>query len=130
MLTTVRTIVVLASINILNLHQLDVNNAFLHGELQEDEYITIPLGVKHAKPNQVCRIVKSLYGLNQSIIKWHERLIGFLIKHQYKQAIGNVSLFTKQNQTSFTIMLVYVDDIIVSGNSLQEMKHIKETLHK
>lgn len=55
-LTTVRTLLATAAINNWFLHQLDVNNAFLHGELQEDMYMTIPKGVTCHRPNQVCKL--------------------------------------------------------------------------
>ena len=62
-LTTIRTVIALASINNWNIHQLDLNNAFLHGDLQEDVYMTVRQGVTTTKPNQVCKLMKSLYGL-------------------------------------------------------------------
>jgi hypothetical protein len=55
-LTTVRTVISLSAINNWHIHQLDVNNAFLHGDLQEDVYMTVPQGVITSKTNQVCKL--------------------------------------------------------------------------
>jgi hypothetical protein len=61
-LATVRMVIALASIHNWFLHQLDVNNAFLHGDLQEDVYMQPPPGVTN-DTNKVCKLIKSLYGL-------------------------------------------------------------------
>ena len=128
-LTTIRLVLALASIHSWHLHQLDVNNALLHGDLQEDVYLTLPPGFKSEKPNQVCKLLKSLYGLKQASRKWYEKLTSLLVQNGYTQAASNHSLFTKTTSFSFTFLLVYVDDVILAGTSLSEFSFIKNILH-
>jgi hypothetical protein len=124
-ITTVRTLIALAAVKSWHLHQMDVNNAFLHGDLQEDVYMTVPQGVNSPKPNQVCKLIKSLYGLRQASRKWYERLTSLIISQGYHQSSSDYSFFTLNKQDSFTALLVYVDDIILAGNSLEEFDKIK-----
>jgi hypothetical protein len=118
----------LASIKGWFLYQLDVNNAFLHGDLQETVYMTVPDGVHCAKPNQVCKLQKSLYGLKQASRQWYAKLTSLLVKEGYKQSNADHSLFTLSQQDEFTALLIYVDDIILSGTSLHEIDRIKAIL--
>ncbi|MCH89412.1 retrovirus-related Pol polyprotein from transposon TNT 1-94, partial [Trifolium medium] len=129
-MTTVRTVIALASIHHWVIHQLDVNNAFLHGDLQEDVYMSIPPGVQTTKPHQVCKLVKSLYGLKQASRKWNEKLTSFLLQLQFTQASSDHSLFTRQTASSFIVLLVYVDDVIIAGTSLDDIQSIKHALHQ
>jgi len=128
-LTTVRTVIALASINKWHIHQLDDNNAFLHGDFQEDVYMLVPQGITTSNPNQVCKLLKSLYGLKQASRKWYEKLTSLLLQHHYTQSNADHSLFIKHTSTSFTVLLVYVDDVIVAGDSLEEFESIKNILH-
>ncbi|PNX88255.1 retrovirus-related Pol polyprotein from transposon TNT 1-94, partial [Trifolium pratense] len=120
-MSTVRILLALASIKHWHLHQLDVNNAFLHGELKEDVYMTVPEGVNSPKPNQVCKLLKSLYGLKQASRKWYERLTSLLLQQGYTQSTADYSLFTYHKDNDFTALLIYVDDII-----LAEVAHSKQ----
>ena len=51
-----------------------MNNSFLHSELYEDVYMNVLEGLSYAKPNQVCKLKKSFYGLKQTSRKWYEKL--------------------------------------------------------
>jgi hypothetical protein len=124
-LTTVRLLLAVASIQNWHLHQLDVNNAFLHGDLKEDVYMSIPDGVHTSNPNQVCKLLKSLYGLKQASRKWYEKLTSLLVAEGYIQSTTDHSLFTITSGSNFTALLVYVDDIILAGNCLTEIDRIK-----
>jgi len=67
--------------------------------------------------------------LKQSSKKWYEKLSILLLSCGYQQAQADHSLFVKTADSSFTVLIVYVDDIILTGNSTDEMAHIKHVLH-
>ena len=73
-MATIRVVLALASIKRWYVQQLDANNAFLHGDLSEDACMTVPPGVSTSKPNQCCKLMKSLYGLKQASRKWYKKL--------------------------------------------------------
>jgi len=104
------------------LEQLDVTNAFLHGDLHEEAYMEVPKGVVPPKLGQVCKLRKSLYGLRQASRQWYKKVVYSSYSLKLYPIIIWFSLFTKQFATSaFTIILVYVDDMILTGNDAQEI---------
>ncbi|XP_074277296.1 uncharacterized protein LOC141600938 [Silene latifolia] len=115
---TVRDLLAVAAVRHWNLYQLDINNAFLHGFLDEEVYMKPPLGYSAAKKGQVCRLKRSLYGLKQASRQWNLELTKHLLSLGFIQSKNDYSLFTKVNQTTQKILvaLIYVDDMILSGN--------------
>jgi len=80
-MTIVRTIIVIAAIESWQIYQLDVKNVFLHGDLKEEVYIKLPIGMPSPLPNTICKLKCSLYELKQAPRVWFEKfrttLLGF-----------------------------------------------------
>ena len=121
-LTTVRVLLALASAQNWHLEQLDVNDAFLYGELHKEVHMELPQGVIPPKLDQVCRLKKSLYGLRQTSKQWYKKLSIILMSTSYAQSQADHSLFTKANSGLFTALLIYVDDMILVGDDIAKIK--------
>ena len=125
-MNTIRIIFSLAVNNGWNLYQMDVKNAFLQGSLEEEVYMTLPPGHKSEKElGLACRLKKSIYGLKQSPRAWYGKLSTYLISCNFKVSHADHSLFVKTEGTTKTIVLVYVDDIIVTGNNHTKIKKVQ-----
>ena len=117
---TIRIILFLAVQFNWPLRQLDVSNAFLHGFLREDVYmVQAPGYVDSAHPNHVCKLLKSLYGLKQAPRAWFERFSTQLLHMGFQASLLDSSLFTLRHGNLVAFLLVYVDDIVLIGNSPQ-----------
>lgn len=91
-MSTVRCIIFLSVSNHWKLHQLDVNNAFLYGDLHEEVYIKVPEGLSNLL-HYVCRLRKSLYGLIQASRMWFSKLATELLNQGFTQSRNDYSLF-------------------------------------
>jgi len=129
-LTIVRSILAIIAIKNWKLTQLDVNNAFLRGKLDETIYMDLSPSMKQKNPDQVCLLHKSLYGLQQASRQWYAQLSNFLLSQNFNQSTTDHSLFIQHIQNKITTILVYVDEIIVTGNNHEAIKHITFFLDK
>ncbi|XP_059437683.1 uncharacterized protein LOC132170643 [Corylus avellana] len=127
-MVTVRSFLALAASYGWHLHQLDVNNAFLHDDLDEEVYMHLSPGFGRKGETRVCKLNKSLYGLKQASRQWYAKLSSTLISPGYKQSKADYSLFVRSHKGNFTAILVYVDDIILAGNNLEQIQKLKKNL--
>lgn len=123
---TVRTLLAIAAQKNWHLHQLDVNNAFLHGDLPEEVYMDLPLGYDtQGQSNLVCKLQKSIYGLKQASRQWFHKLTEALLLVGYTQSLADYSVFTLHHEGHFTAVLVYVDDTLIAGDHLPTIEALK-----
>lgn len=129
-LTTLRCLLTVAASRGWYAHQLDVQNAFLHGDLHEVVYMVPPPGLRRQGENLVCRLNKSLYGLKQASRNWFATFAAAIRQTGFVQSKADYSLFTKVSGSSITVALIYVDDILLTGNDLHAITSLKESLLK
>ncbi|RVX07945.1 Retrovirus-related Pol polyprotein from transposon TNT 1-94 [Vitis vinifera] len=131
-LNTVRVLLSLAANLDWSLHQLDVKNAFLNGDLEEEVYMDIPAGLETTSNfNKVCRLRKSLYGLKQSPRAWFERFTKVVKRYGFVQCQSDHTLFVKHFlEGKLAIIIVYVDDIILTGDHEEKIDLLKKLLTK
>lgn len=127
-MVTVRAFLAIAAFKNRELHQMDVHNAFLHGDLEEEVYMKLPPSFESTYPNKVCRLRKSLYGLKQAPRCWFAKLVSALKEYGFLQSYSDYSLFTYTRESIKINVLVYVDDLIISGNDSAALTAFKTYL--
>ncbi|CAM8973439.1 unnamed protein product [Rhodiola kirilowii] len=130
-MTIVRCLIAIAAAKQWPLHQLDVNNAFLHGSLEEEVYMKLPPGfyMKEKAASKVCRLMKSLYGLKQASRQWFAKFNEALIAFGFQNSLNDYSLFTLSRDGAFLVLLIYVDDVLLTGTSDQLISDVKTYIH-
>lgn len=129
-MTTMRIVLEVAAAKDWELYQMDVHNAFLHGDLEEEVYMKLPPGFDSSDGTKVCKLNKSLYGLRQSPRCWFAKLSKALLDFGFKQNYKDYSLFTLKRGGSTIFVLVYVDDLIVGGDNSKLISNFKSYLSR
>ncbi|KAH9750213.1 retrovirus-related pol polyprotein from transposon RE1 [Citrus sinensis] len=112
--STVRVILSLAVMQGWKVRQIDVNNAFLNGDLTEDVFMQQPEGFV-SEGGYVCKLNKALYGLKQAPRAWYDKLKGCLTSWNFTNSKADTSLFIRHDVKGIILILIYVDDILITG---------------
>ncbi|GJU03398.1 putative RNA-directed DNA polymerase [Tanacetum coccineum] len=129
-LVTLRTLLAIAVKRRWGIKQLDVNNAFLHGDLEEEVYMRITQRFLTKDETRVCKLKRLIYDLKQASRNWYHKFTKSLVGLGYKQSKANHSLFIYKNGDIYVASLIYVDDVILVGNDTKWIERTKTHLDK
>eukprot|EP00253_Pinus_taeda_P023445 PITA_23445 len=125
---SIRLTLAIAAAQRWEVHQMDVENAFLHGDLSEEIYMEQP----HCfiqDSSLVCRLKKSLYGLKQAPRAWYAKMDSFLLSQNFERCKSDPNVYMLRRHDSLLILVLYVDDLLITGSSASAIATVKRALH-
>ncbi|KAJ9552526.1 hypothetical protein OSB04_016571 [Centaurea solstitialis] len=125
--TSVRSLLAIAATKRWPLFQMDVKNAFLNGDLSKEVYMTPSPGVS-LPSGHVCRLRKTLYGLKQAPRAWFEKFSTTVLSFGFSASQYDSGLFTQHIEAGSIMLLLYVDDMIITGNDSTAIASLKQSL--
>ena len=128
---SIRFLVALALYLGLQLEQMDVATAFLYALLDEPNYMRLPPGFRQFDTDGrelVCRLIRAIYGLHQSSRAWFKNVKDHLLSKGFVQSLVDPCLFFQVDSVNLKllIVIVYVDDMILTANSAELMSELKQ----
>eukprot|EP00253_Pinus_taeda_P029809 PITA_29809 len=111
-------------------HQMDVKSAFLHRDLPKEIDMEQRPGFIQTDSSLVWRLKKSLYGLKQAPQAWYAKMDSFLLYTGFSRCHSNNTVYTKKVGKSLIILVLYVDDLILTGSDPNLINHVKSSLKK
>jgi len=114
----------------LDLHQMDIETAFLNAHLEEEVYLKLPEGFHTEHPDKVLRLNRSLYGLKQAPRAWNQELTNTLRNMNFKCIEVDQSVLKCITTEGECYLCFYVDDILLASKNPQLIEKIKDTLKK
>jgi hypothetical protein len=129
-MNSIHLVLALAASHKWEVHQMDVKSAFLHGDLKEEIYMEQPPGYVQNDSSLVCRLKKSLYGLKQAPRAWYAKMDSFLIATGFSRCHSDPNVYTKKVGSHLIILVLYVDDLILTGSDSKLLNHVKTSLKK
>ncbi|GKE59887.1 ribonuclease H-like domain-containing protein [Tanacetum coccineum] len=128
---TIRTVLSLAASRHWSVHQLDVKNVFLHGDLSKTVYMHQPPNFwDSTRPDYVCLLQRSLYGLKKAPRAWFQRFASYITRVGFHHSRCDSSLFIFHQGKDTAYLLLYVDDIVLTASSSDLLQQIISSLHQ
>ncbi|KAK8938897.1 hypothetical protein KSP39_PZI010824 [Platanthera zijinensis] len=127
---SIRVLLAMVAMNDMELEQMDVKTAFLHGNLEEEIYILQPEGfVQPGDEKKVCKLRRSLYGLKQAPRMWNKRFDTFMVSQGFSRSQYDSCAYYKfLANDDVLILMLYVDDMLIVCKSAQEIQSLKQKL--
>ena len=131
-MSSIRVVLGLAASLDLEIQQMDVKTAFLHGDLDKEIYMEQPEGFTvKGKEDYVCKLKKSLYGLKQAPRQWYKKFESVMGEQGYRKTTSDHCVFVQKfSDDDFVILLLYVDDILIVGRNVSRIDSLKKQLSK
>lgn len=136
--SSLRSLLALSALNNLIVHHLDVDTAFLYGELSPSDapvYVDVPFNypipeeLRAINPKQLCcRVRKGLYGLKQSPRLWNKTLDSALRQMDFSPLDDDPCIYKRGSNSDLVYLAVYVDDLVLSGASASVLSSVKAEL--
>jgi len=128
-MATVRTLLAVAAARGWPLHQMDVTDAFLHGDLTDTVYMSPPPGLS-APSGHVCHLRRAIYGLKQAPRAWFERFRQAVLAAGFTERHSDYALFTRSSAQGCAVLLLYVDDMILTGDDRATIASLQQHLRR
>ena len=131
-MTTLQLLLMVVATEDLELKQLDVKTTFLHGNIDEDIYMSQLTGfmMTGEQGHLVCKLKKSLYGLNQATCMWYQKFDTYIRQLSYNRSDSNPYMYIQQLAYESRIYLIlYVDDMLIVGSNQIEIRRLNQSLH-
>ena len=126
-LTFIRSLLAVATVRHWPLFQMDVQNAFLNGDLLEEVYMQPPLGYPDSQ-NQVCRLRRAFYGLKQAPRAWFAKFSSVVAQQGFTPNSYDSVLFIRHTSTGITLIFLYVDDMSITGDDTAGIHDLQQFL--
>jgi hypothetical protein len=128
-ITSVRSLLAIAAVHQWPLFQMDVKNVFLNGDLTEEVYMQAPPGYSDY-PNKVCLLRRALYGLKQAPRAWFAKFSNTVHQFGFSSSPHDTTLFIRRSDKGMILLLLYVDDMIITRDDHSGISDFKQFLHQ